>query len=150
MLKFRTMRTGTDRDVEALRAAHRVDDVMFKLRDDPRITRVGRWLRRFSLDELPQLFNVIKGDMSLVGPRPERPHFVDHLGKIIPFYDERHTVLPGITGWAQINYPYGASIEDARKKLAYDLYYIENRRLSLDLAILTSTVRVVVFQQGAR
>jgi exopolysaccharide biosynthesis polyprenyl glycosylphosphotransferase len=117
---------------------------------DNRVTRVGGLIRRMRIDELPQLFNVLRGEMSMVGPRPERPYFVDQLTEIIPFFAERHNVKPGITGWAQINYPYGASIEDARKKLAYDLYYVKNRNFLLDLIILISTVRVVILQQGAR
>jgi len=102
------------------------------------------------LDELPQLFCVLKGDMSFVGPRPERPFFVEDLARQIPFYNERHVVKPGITGWAQINYPYGASVEDARAKLEYDLYYIKNYSLFLDLLILIQTVRVVLWQDGSR
>jgi lipopolysaccharide/colanic/teichoic acid biosynthesis glycosyltransferase len=114
------------------------------------VTRVGRFIRRMRIDELPQLFNVLRGEMSMVGPRPERPYFVDKLTEVIPFFAERHSVKPGVTGWAQIKYPYGASIEDAREKLAYDLYYLKNRSISLDLLILLSTVRVVILQQGAR
>jgi exopolysaccharide biosynthesis polyprenyl glycosylphosphotransferase len=112
--------------------------------DDARITAVGSIIRRFRIDELPQLFNVLKGEMSMIGPRPERPYFVEQLSAQIPGFDMRHQVKPGITGWAQINYPYGASVEDARNKLVYDLYYINNRSLSLDLRILLTTVRVVV------
>jgi lipopolysaccharide/colanic/teichoic acid biosynthesis glycosyltransferase len=99
---------------------------------------------------LPQLFNVLRGEMSIVGPRPERPHFVEQLEAQIPFYADRARVKPGITGWAQVNYPYGASVEDARQKLAYDLYYVKHRNLLLDLRILVATVRVVLFQEGAR
>ena len=117
---------------------------------DPRITRVGSFLRLTRIDELPQLWNVLKGDMSLVGPRPERPYFVENLAREIPYYTERHRVRPGITGWAQINYPYGASIEDARQKLAYDLYYIKNYSLLLDLSILLATVQTVLWSKGAR
>ena len=117
---------------------------------DPRVTRIGGVLRRTRIDELPQLFNVLSGDMSVVGPRPERPHFVDQLADAIPFYHDRATVKPGITGWAQVNYPYGASIEDARQKLSYDLYYVKRRSLFLDLLILIGTVRVILFQEGAR
>ncbi|HUK59624.1 MAG TPA: TIGR03013 family XrtA/PEP-CTERM system glycosyltransferase [Stellaceae bacterium] len=117
---------------------------------DPRVTRVGAVLRQFRVDELPQLVNVLKGDMSFVGPRPERPYFVDELAGSIPFYRERHSVKPGITGWAQVNYPYGASLDDARQKLAYDLYYVKNRTLFLDFLILVQTVRVVLFHEGAR
>jgi lipopolysaccharide/colanic/teichoic acid biosynthesis glycosyltransferase len=111
---------------------------------DVRITRVGRFIRCTRVDELPQLFNVLCGDMSVVGPRPERPYFVDQLTKVIPFFAERHKVKPGITGWAQINYPYGASIKDAREKLSYDRYYMYNRNFALDVVILISTVRVVI------
>lgn len=119
-------------------------------KSDPRVTPVGRFMRLTRIDELPQLFNVLRGDMSVVGPRPERPGFVEQLGGIIPHYNDRALVKPGITGWAQVNYPYGASIEDARMKLAYDLYYVRRRSLFLDLVILVATVRVVLFQEGAR
>jgi exopolysaccharide biosynthesis polyprenyl glycosylphosphotransferase len=119
-------------------------------RHDPRITRVGRFIRAARIDELPQLANIILGDMSLVGPRPERPHFVEQLARAIPFYHQRAYVKPGLTGWAQINYPYGASVEDAREKLAYDLYYVKHRTVWLDLVILLSTIRVVLFRDGAR
>lgn len=117
---------------------------------DPRITRVGRFIRATRIDELPQLLNIIRGDMSLVGPRPERPHFVAQLAKAIPLYSQRGYVKPGLTGWAQVNYPYGASVEDAREKLAYDLYYLKHRSLWLDLRILLGTVRVVLTREGAR
>ena len=117
---------------------------------DPRVTPVGKVIRLTRLDELPQLFCVLKGEMSFVGPRPERPYFVEDLARQIPFYNERHVVKPGITGWAQINYPYGASVEDARAKLEYDLYYIKNYSLFLDLLILIQTVRVVLWQDGSR
>ena len=117
---------------------------------DPRVTRLGRYLRLTRIDELPQLINVLRGDMSIVGPRPERPGFVEQLGGIIPHYHDRASVKPGITGWAQVNYPYGASVEDARMKLTYDLYYVSRRSLFLDLLILVATVRVVLFQEGAR
>jgi exopolysaccharide biosynthesis polyprenyl glycosylphosphotransferase len=140
LLKFRSMVQNAESDGQPVWAAEK----------DVRVTPVGRIIRRLRIDELPQLLSVLRGDMSMVGPRPERPYFVNKLTDVIPFFAERHKVKPGITGWAQINYPYGASIEDAREKLAYDLYYTENRRLSLDLAILISTVRVVVSQQGAR
>jgi len=117
---------------------------------DPRTTRVGGFLRRTRIDELPQLLNVLSGEMSFVGPRPERPHFVDQLADCIPCYRDRTIVKPGITGWAQVNYPYGASIEDARQKLSYDLYYVKRRSLFLDLLILVATVRVILFQEGSR
>ena len=106
--------------------------------------------RRTSLDELPQIWNVLKGDMSFVGPRPERPGFVSDLEEQLPYYAERHMVKPGITGWAQINYPYGASVEDARHKLEYDLYYAKNYTPFLDLLILLQTLRVILFPEGAR
>ncbi|MFV0624840.1 TIGR03013 family XrtA/PEP-CTERM system glycosyltransferase [Sphingomonas sp. ac-8] len=119
-------------------------------KDDPRITRVGRVLRKLRIDELPQCWSVLKGEMSFVGPRPERPQFVEDLEQQLPYYAERHMVKPGITGWAQINYPYGASIEDARQKLEYDLYYAKNYSPFLDLLILLQTVRVVIWPEGAR
>jgi exopolysaccharide biosynthesis polyprenyl glycosylphosphotransferase len=117
---------------------------------DPRITRIGRLIRYTRIDELPQLANVIRGDMSIIGPRPERPYFVDKLSEAIPVYSLRHFVKPGITGWAQVNASYGASVEDSRVKLMYDLYYIKHRGLLLDLSILLRTLKVVLFQQGAR
>jgi sugar transferase (PEP-CTERM system associated) len=117
---------------------------------DARITRLGRLLRTTRLDEVPQFFNVLLGDMSLVGPRPERPAFVVHLQDQIPFYMYRHVVKPGITGWAQVRYRYGASLEDAREKLEYDLYYIKNRSLFLDLLIIVQTIQVVCFGRGSR
>jgi sugar transferase (PEP-CTERM system associated) len=139
ILKFRSMRDDAERD-----------GIRWAANGDPRVTRVGYFIRKFRIDELPQLFNVLRGDMSFVGPRPERPFFVAQLAKAIPFYGERHSVKPGITGWAQVNYPYGASIEDAKQKLAYDLYYVKNRTLFLDLVILMHTVRVILFSEGAR
>jgi exopolysaccharide biosynthesis polyprenyl glycosylphosphotransferase len=119
-------------------------------KEDPRITRVGHFIRATRIDELPQLANVIRGEMSMVGPRPERPHFVEQLARAIPFYRQRAYVKPGLTGWAQVNFPYGASVEDAREKLAYDIYYVKNRTIVLDLIILVSTIRVVLFREGAR
>ncbi|SHJ92316.1 exopolysaccharide biosynthesis polyprenyl glycosylphosphotransferase [Roseomonas rosea] len=117
---------------------------------DPRVTRVGRFLRLTRIDEIPQVLNVLRGDMAFVGPRPERPVFVTQLSALIPHYADRAVVKPGITGWAQVNYPYGASVEDARQKLSYDLYYVKRRSLFLDLLILVATVRVVLFQEGSR
>jgi len=114
------------------------------------VTRVGAFIRKSRMDELPQLFNVLKGDMSFVGPRPERPVFVAELTKQIPFYQERHRVKPGITGWAQLCYPYGASVADSKEKLQYDLYYLKNHSLLLDLIILLHTVEVVLIGEGAR
>jgi lipopolysaccharide/colanic/teichoic acid biosynthesis glycosyltransferase len=117
---------------------------------DSRITRIGEFIRMTRIDELPQLANVIMGKMSLVGPRPERPHFVEQLARVIPFYRQRAYVKPGLSGSAQVNFPYGASVEDAREKLAYDLFYVKNRSLVLDAIILLSTIRVVLFREGAR
>jgi exopolysaccharide biosynthesis polyprenyl glycosylphosphotransferase len=119
---------------------------------DSRITPVGEFLRRSRLDELPQLFNVLRGEMSLVGPRPERPEFIEQLSRQLPLYEERHAVKAGLTGWAQINYPYGASLDDARSKLSYDLYYVKNFSIFLDLSIILQTLRVVLWPgaSGAR
>jgi sugar transferase (PEP-CTERM system associated) len=118
--------------------------------NDPRISRVGWWLRKMRLDELPQLMNVLKGEMSLVGPRPERPVFVQDLRVIIPYYDIRHTVRPGITGWAQVNFRYGASAEESHTKLQYDLYYVKNLSLMLDLKVLIRTLKVITLGEGAQ
>jgi lipopolysaccharide/colanic/teichoic acid biosynthesis glycosyltransferase len=116
---------------------------------DPRITIVGHVLRRTRLDELPQLWNILKGDMSFVGPRPERPEFVSQLAREIPYYGQRHVVRPGLTGWAQVRYTYGASVEDALMKLQYDLFYIKNLSLALDVFILFSTMKTVLLRRGA-
>jgi exopolysaccharide biosynthesis polyprenyl glycosylphosphotransferase len=116
---------------------------------DARVTRVGKYLRRTRLDELPQLYNILKGDMSLVGPRPERPHFVKQLAEIVPFYDLRHVVKPGVTGWAQIKYRYGNSVEDAVEKLQYDLFYIKNLSWLLDLIIIFDTAKIVLVRKGS-
>ena len=140
MIKIRSMRTDAEAEGKAVWASE----------NDPRITRVGRIIRKLRIDELPQLWCVLKGDMSFVGPRPERPSFVAELEKALPYYAERHMVKPGLTGWAQINYPYGASVEDARVKLEYDLYYAKNYSPFLDLLILLQTVRVVLWPEGAR
>jgi sugar transferase (PEP-CTERM system associated) len=140
VLKFRSMCVDAERDGVP----------QWAQRNDTRITRVGRVIRTLRIDELPQLFNVLKGDMSLVGPRPERPQFVEELRREIPYYSNRHTVKPGLTGWAQIRYPYGASVEDAREKLQYDLYYAKNHTLFLDMLILLQTAEVVMFGRGAR
>ncbi|GAA4404681.1 hypothetical protein GCM10023089_10820 [Quisquiliibacterium transsilvanicum] len=118
--------------------------------NDDRVTRVGRIIRKTRIDELPQLINVLRGDMSFVGPRPERPFFVRQLVAEIPYYDVRHSVKPGITGWSQVSYPYGASVEDAIAKLEYDLYYVKNHSLFLDLLILIETAQVVLLGKGAR
>jgi lipopolysaccharide/colanic/teichoic acid biosynthesis glycosyltransferase len=140
LLKFRSMRTDAEAQGKPVWAS----------RGDPRVTRVGRFLRLTRIDEIPQVLNVLRGDMAFVGPRPERPAFVEELTQVIPRYEDRAFVKPGITGWAQVNYPYGASIEDARMKLAYDLYYLSRRSLFLDLLILVATIRVVLFQEGSR
>lgn len=118
--------------------------------DDPRITRVGRVIRKLRLDEIPQMINVLRGEMSFVGPRPERPFFVQQLEKEVPYYSERHVIKPGITGWAQISYPYGASKEDALEKLKYDLYYIKHMSIVLDLTIIFETAKIVLLGRGAR
>jgi sugar transferase (PEP-CTERM system associated) len=117
---------------------------------DPRMTSLGRWLRRLRLDEIPQILNVLRGEMSFVGPRPERPHFVERLRQAIPFYEERHTVKPGITGWAQVKFGYGSNVEDAEAKLEFDLYYIKNMSLFLDLSIVFQTFKVMLLGRGAR
>jgi lipopolysaccharide/colanic/teichoic acid biosynthesis glycosyltransferase len=118
--------------------------------NDDRVTRIGRFIHPSRIDELPQLWNVLKGEMSIVGPRPEREFFVKQLTELIPYYIERFTVKPGITGWAQVNYPYGASVEDAVAKLNYDLFYIKNSSLIMDLMILMRTVKIVLSGKGAR
>lgn len=140
LLKFRSMGVGAEKNGGAQWAAL----------DDPRVTRVGKILRKTHFDELPQMINILRGQMSFVGPRPERPEFVGLLNESISFYQLRHYVLPGITGWAQVNYPYGASLEDARRKLQYDLYYVCNASPLLDLRTLLRTARVVLFRQGSR
>jgi sugar transferase (PEP-CTERM system associated) len=140
VLKFRSMRA----DAEAVSGAQ------WAQKDDPRVTRIGKHLRKFRLDELPQFINVIRGDMSFVGPRPERPEFVTQLREQIPYYDERHTVRPGITGWAQVCYPYGASVEDALRKLEYDLFYLKGMSVFFDAAIVFKTVQIVLFGRGGR
>ena len=119
-------------------------------RHDSRVTRVGALIRLTRIDELPQLVNVLRGEMSFVGPRPERPPFVTQLTEQIPHYPDRTLVKPGVTGWAQVNYPYGASVEDARQKLSYDLFYVKHRSLFLDALIVLATIRVILFQEGAR
>ena len=139
LLKFRSMNCNAEARGPA-----------WAQRRDPRVTRVGSLMRRTRIDELPQLLNVLRGQMSFIGPRPERPHFVEQLAALIPHYQERARVKPGLTGWAQVNYPYGASVEDARAKLSYDLFYVKNRTLVLDLLILFATIRVILFQEGAR
>ena len=140
VIKLRSMRTDAEVGGKAVWAQ----------KDDPRVTRIGRFIRKVRIDELPQVWSVLKGEMSFVGPRPERPQFVADLEERLPYYAERHVVKPGITGWAQINYPYGASIEDAREKLEFDLYYAKNYTPFLDLLILLQTARVVIWPEGAR
>jgi sugar transferase (PEP-CTERM system associated) len=138
-LKFRSMRTDAEKNGVAVWAS----------KNDPRVTRVGAFIRKTRIDELPQLISVLKGEMSMVGPRPERPTFVAELKEKIPFYDVRHSVKPGVTGWAQVRYSYGASLEDALHKHQYDLYYVKNNSLFLDLLVLFETVSVVLFREGA-
>ena len=140
IVKLRTMRQDAEVSGQAVWAE----------KDDPRITRLGYWLRKLRIDELPQTWTVLKGEMSFVGPRPERRQFVEDLEQHLRYYAERHMVKPGITGWAQINYPYGASIEDSRNKLEYDLYYAKNYTPFLDLLILIQTLRVILWPEGAR
>ena len=139
VIKLRSMRTDAE-----------VNGAQFAQKDDPRVTRLGKFIRKTRIDELPQTWSVLKGEMSFVGPRPERPEFVAELEEHLPFYAERHMVKPGITGWAQINYPYGANLEDSRHKLEYDLYYAKNYTPFLDLLILLQTLRVVLWHEGAR
>jgi exopolysaccharide biosynthesis polyprenyl glycosylphosphotransferase len=140
VLKFRSMRTDAEADGQPRWATEQ----------DDRITRVGRVIRLLRIDELPQLFNVLAGDMSLIGPRPERPYFVDQLVAQLPYYALRHSVKPGVTGWAQVRYHYGSTVEDAKEKLQYDLYYVKNHNLWLDCQIILETVTVVLTGKGAR
>jgi len=140
LLKFRSMKNNAEEKTGPVWAQE----------NDDRITRVGKIIRKLRLDEIPQMINVLRGEMSFVGPRPERPHFVEQLERKIPFYVKRFGVKPGITGWAQIEYPYGASQNDALEKLKYDLYYIKNMSIFSDLSIIFRTVRIVLFGRGAR
>ena len=135
--KFRTMTADAEKD-----------GAQWSVKNDPRVTRLGRFLRHTHLDEFPQLWNILKGEMSFIGPRPERPEFVEQLKGALPFYSLRHLVKPGITGWAQVNYPYGASVEDAKRKLAFDLYYVKRRSVFLDLQIALKTIRMVFVGEG--
>lgn len=139
VIKFRSMRRDAEKDGKPIWAAAQ----------DDRVTKIGKIIRKLRIDELPQLFSVLKGDMSLVGPRPERPFFVDQLTKEIPFYAVRHSVKPGVTGWAQVRYHYGATVEDSAEKLQYDLYYVKNHSLFLDILVLFDTVGVVLTGKGA-
>jgi sugar transferase (PEP-CTERM system associated) len=138
ILKFRSMRTDAEQNLAPRWAS----------RNDPRVTRVGSIMRKLRIDELPQFVNILNGDMSFVGPRPERPFFVQLLTGKIPYYDLRHSVRPGVTGWAQVSYPYGATFEDAKNKLEYDLFYVKNASIAFDLAIVFSTVKTVVLGKG--
>lgn len=140
VLKFRSMRADAEKG----------SGPVWAQKNDPRVTRIGHWLRLLRLDELPQLINVLRGDMNFVGPRPERPAFVEILKEKIPFYDLRHSVRPGVTGWAQVCAPYGASIEDSKVKLEYDLFYIKNMSMSLDLFVLFQTTKTMILGRGAR
>ncbi|HEY6051273.1 MAG TPA: exopolysaccharide biosynthesis polyprenyl glycosylphosphotransferase, partial [Thermoanaerobaculia bacterium] len=150
----RTGRGGKTYRVHKLRTMHKdaekVSGPVWASQKDPRMTRLGAFLRKTRLDEIPQVFAVFRGDMSFVGPRPERPFFVQQLKSQIPFFGLREAVKPGITGWAQIRYPYGSSVEDAKAKLEYDLYYVEHQSLFLDLAICFHTAKTVLFGRGAR
>jgi len=138
-MKFRSMRTDAEKDGVAVWAT----------KNDSRVTRVGAFMRKTRIDELPQLLSVLRGEMSMVGPRPERPSFVKQLKEQIPFYDVRHSIKPGVTGWAQVRYSYGASVDDARRKHQFDLYYVKNNSLMLDMLVLIETVSVVLFREGA-
>jgi sugar transferase (PEP-CTERM system associated) len=137
LMKFRSMRTDAE---EA--------GPVWASKDDDRTTRVGKVIRKLRIDEIPQFWNIFRGEMDFVGPRPERQHFVSQLAQEIPYYEQRHLIAPGLTGWAQIKYPYGASIEDARQKLQYDLYYIKNQSLVLDAIILFETIKIIIFGRG--
>ena len=137
VMKFRSMRVNAEKD-----------GPVWAKTDDQRMTRVGRIIRKIRVDEIPQFWNILRGDMNFVGPRPERPHFVEQLAQEIPYYEQRHLIAPGLTGWAQIKYPYGASIDDARQKLQYDLYYIKNQNLALDATILFETIKTILFGKG--
>jgi exopolysaccharide biosynthesis polyprenyl glycosylphosphotransferase len=139
LCKFRSMRTDAETGTPIWATDH-----------DDRVTRIGRFIRLTRLDELPQLWNVLRGDMSFVGPRPERAFFVAQLAEAIPFYTERHVVKPGVTGWAQVKYRYGSTVEDAMEKLRYDLYYIKHQSVLFDLSIVVDTVKVIVSAKGAK
>ena len=140
IIKFRSMRVGAEAGSGPVWATVA----------DPRVTRVGRVIRKLRFDELPQFLNVLRGDMNFVGPRPERPEFVERLAAAIPYYSQRHLIKPGLTGWAQIRYPYGASLEESAEKLQYDLYYIKNQSWLLDVTIVFETIKIVLFGRGAR
>jgi sugar transferase (PEP-CTERM system associated) len=137
IMKFRSMRMDAEKE-----------GPVWASTGDDRATRIGRVIRKIRVDEIPQFWNILRGEMNFVGPRPERPHFVSQLAQEIPYYEQRHLIAPGLTGWAQIKYPYGASIEDARQKLQYDLYYIKNQSLVLDAIILFETIKIILFGRG--
>jgi sugar transferase (PEP-CTERM system associated) len=137
IIKFRSMRTDAEKDGAKWATAN-----------DTRVTKVGHFIRKYRIDELPQLLNIYRGEMSFIGPRPERPQFVEQLIREIPYYNQRHNVKPGLAGWAQLNYPYGASVEDSMEKLKFDLYYVKHQSLMLDILILIRTVEVVLFGKG--
>jgi len=139
LMKFRSMKVDAEKS-----------GPVWASKSDDRTTRVGRIMRKVRIDEIPQFFNILKGEMNFVGPRPERPHFVAQLAEEIPYYQQRHLIAPGLTGWAQIKYPYGASIEDARQKLQYDLFYIKNYSLILDAVIMFETIKIILFGRGAQ
>jgi lipopolysaccharide/colanic/teichoic acid biosynthesis glycosyltransferase len=137
IIKFRSMRPDAEKD-----------GAKWASKNDNRVTSVGAFIRKYRIDELPQLLNVVKGEMSFIGPRPERPEFVAKLIEEVPYYAERHNVKPGLAGWAQLNYPYGASVKDSLEKLKFDLYYVKHQSLLLDILILIRTVEVVLFGKG--
>ena len=137
ILKFRSMRPDAEKD-----------GAKWASKNDDRVTRIGHFIRKYRIDELPQLLNVFKGEMSFIGPRPERPQFVEQLVREVPYYNQRHNVKPGLAGWAQLNYPYGASVEDSMEKLKFDLYYVKHQSLLLDILILIRTVEIVLFGKG--
>jgi exopolysaccharide biosynthesis polyprenyl glycosylphosphotransferase len=139
LYKFRTMRQDAEEN-----------GAIWAIRDDPRVTSAGKFMRKTRLDEIPQLWNVLRGGMAFVGPRPERPEFVQWLSKEIPFYDLRHMIRPGITGWAQVRYRYSASLEETRRKLEYDLYYVKNHSIGLDLLIMLETIKTIILREGAQ
>jgi exopolysaccharide biosynthesis polyprenyl glycosylphosphotransferase len=139
LYKFRSMRNDAEEETGPV----------WSTENDPRVTRVGRFLRRTRLDELPQLWNVLKGDMSIVGPRPERPEFIEDLTRQIPYYSQRHAVRPGVTGWAQVRYNYAASVEDSLQKLQYDLFYVKHLSIAFDLFIVLETIKTVLVRSGS-
>jgi sugar transferase (PEP-CTERM system associated) len=139
LMKFRSMRVDAEKD-----------GPVWAKTEDERMTRVGRIIRKVRVDEIPQFWNILRGEMNFVGPRPERPHFIAQLAQEIPFYEQRHLIAPGLTGWAQIKYPYGASIDDARKKLEYELYYIKNQSIALDATIMFETIKTILLGRGGR